>query len=137
MRRRWRVAVAAAVAGLLLAGCDTQSGKLDHGRVFGFDTPQLKVAVGQTFSLYRKLAVVPGQRDWTVVDPQPDPGVLKVVGPDYLKGGGGMGDGGSVYLVFKAVGKGGTDFTVQNCGSCDAMLRPTYQVRETYHLVVG
>ncbi|MFE9423448.1 hypothetical protein ACFYNO_10850 [Kitasatospora sp. NPDC006697] len=132
---RHLAAAAAAALALALAGC-ADEGRLDHGQVFAFGTGRLAVTAGQTFSLYSKLAVVPGAKDWTVIDPQPDPAVLKVVGPDYLKGGGNAGDGGSVYLVFKAVGKGSTDFTVENCLNCDAMLKPTYQVRNTYHLVV-
>ncbi|WP_035849359.1 protease inhibitor I42 family protein [Kitasatospora azatica] len=127
-----------ATAALLLTGCQVESGGMNHGQVFAFGTSTIDVKPGQTFSLHQKLAVVPGSDDWQVVDPRPDPAVLGVVGTDRIKPAGGqVGDGGEVYLVFKAAAKGTTEVVLENCLSCTGALKQTYHSHNTYRVVVG
>jgi hypothetical protein len=127
-----------AVGALLLTGCQFESGGKDHGTVFPFGTATIQVKPGQTFSLHQKLAVVPGADDWQVVDPRPDPAVVAVAGTDRIKpDGGNDGDGGEVYLVFKAVAKGSTEVVLEHCLGCTGAMRQTYHSRDTYRVVVG
>ncbi|MFE0461419.1 hypothetical protein ACFW1A_19440 [Kitasatospora sp. NPDC058965] len=129
-------ALGLAAAAVLLTGCQGQGGD-DHGRVFAFGSSEIRVSVGQTFSLHQKLAVTPGAQDWQVVDPRPDAAVLDVVRTDRTKPDGETGDGGQVYLVFKAVGKGSTEVVLEHCLDCTGAMRDTYHSRDTYHVVVG
>ena len=120
---------------LVLTGCQSQ-GTMDHGQVFAFGTTTIHLKAGQTFSLHKKLAVVPGN-DWQVSDPRPDAKVVTVVGTDRIKADGASGDGGELYLIFKAVANGNTQVVLDNCLDCPPSLKQIYQSHDTYNVEVG
>ncbi|MCX4751355.1 hypothetical protein OG455_38640 [Kitasatospora sp. NBC_01287] len=131
------LALLPALLAALLTGCQSE-GSMDHGEVYAFGTASIRVKAGQTFSLRQKLAVVPGSDDWQVIAPRPDPAVVAVVGTDLIKADSShMGDGGEVYLVFKAVAKGSTEVQLENCLSCASYLRASYQQHGSYRVEVG
>lgn len=110
---------------------------MDHGTVFAFGTATIRVKAGQTFSLHKKLAVVPGT-DWQVVAPRPDAAVVTVVGTDRIRpDSGASGDGGELYVVFHAGAKGSTQLVLENCLDCTPGLKQIYQAHDTYRIEVG
>ncbi|MFJ5882573.1 hypothetical protein [Kitasatospora cineracea] len=138
--RTWKAAGARAVrASVLVALVAPLWGprwQVNHGEVFASDTREVAVRPGQVFSLHWELAVDPG-RYHRPVAPRPDPGVAVLTGVDEVPGDPDLlGDGGELYLVFRAEGRGTTELTVDNCrepcgGSADG-----FRERRTYRIVV-
>ncbi|MFI1523863.1 hypothetical protein [Kitasatospora cineracea] len=138
MGTRGRVVVGLVASGVVLvvAWLVIGAGRTGHGKVFDRSSDELSVRAGQTFSLYWKLPVVPGT-DWRPVAPDPDPAVVGFVGVDrYSDAGAPSGDGGHLYLVFKARRPGTTTIVVANCSGCDERARKLFQHQETYRVTV-
>ncbi|MDH6130278.1 hypothetical protein [Kitasatospora sp. GP82] len=138
MRRPVARAAALAAVPLLLAaaGC-SDTGRMDHGTVFADNRREITVKPGQTFSLHWKLSVVPGN-DWKAVPPTADPSVVSFIGEDRIAGDQShSGDGGNLYLVFRAGTKGSTKLALDNCFTCTGALKDTYHSPRTYAVTVG
>ncbi|GAA2085316.1 hypothetical protein GCM10009759_04970 [Kitasatospora saccharophila] len=126
----------AAVLVVLVAPLWGPRWQTNHGRVFVAEAREISVRPGQVFSLHWKLAVQPGM-EHRPVDPPFDPAVLAFTGADRVRGNPAyMGDGGELYLVFRAEGRGATELTVDNCwSSCEGFIG-NYRERRTYLITV-
>ncbi|MFB7945005.1 hypothetical protein ACFC6L_08795 [Kitasatospora phosalacinea] len=126
----------AAVLLVLVAPLWGEERRTNHGRVFPSDVREIAVRRGQVFSLHWKLAVQPGTEHRTV-GPPPDPGVVVPTGTDRVRGNPHyLGNGGELYLVFRAVGRGTTELTVDNCWESCGDFDEEYREHRTYRIVV-
>lgn len=137
MRPIARSTAVLAVPLFLFAAAGCSAGRLDHGKVFVNDRTDLTVKPGQTFSVRWTLNVTPGN-DWKAVAPAADPAVVSFVGEDRISADQNqLGDGGELYLVFKAGKRGSTELALENCFDCTGALRETYHDHKTYRVTVG
>ncbi|WP_285737971.1 hypothetical protein [Kitasatospora phosalacinea] len=129
-------AVWAAVLLVLVVPVWGEERRTNHGRVFPSDVREISVRRGQVFSLHWKLAVQPGT-EHRPVNPPPDPAVVAFTGTDRVRGDPSyLGDGGELYLVFRAVGPGTTELTLDNCRESCGRFDEEYRERRTYRIVV-
>nr|BEK71407.1 hypothetical protein KPHV_86340 [Kitasatospora purpeofusca] len=111
-----------------------------HGHIYSKNVSDIHAGPGEIFSLRWHLAVSPGM-DHLPSDPAPDPNVLAFIGAERIHPGGlwmapTMGDGGDLYLIFKARSPGSTILTIGNCFTCPDYYA-SYRERSIYHVRVG
>ncbi|WP_407917368.1 hypothetical protein [Kitasatospora sp. NE20-6] len=81
---------------------------------------EVQVRPGQTSSLHWHVAVDPGM-EHLPIEPLPDPAVLEFDGADREPAEGWVetsGNGGELYLVFRAKNRGTTTVHVESCQGC-------------------
>ncbi|WP_180290618.1 hypothetical protein [Streptomyces sp. TLI_171] len=134
-----RLVLALALLPLLTAPAPPARGRMVHGTVFSKNISTIHVRPGELFSLHWRLAVTPGM-DHRPTTPLPAPDVLVFVGADEVPPHGWIetaGDGGDLYLVFKAQHRGTTALNIANCFNCWVGYGSSYHERNTYQIVVG